>query len=128
MHTGWYPPFFLALIEHAALKCNCWLYQAIAQHLLEQGTDSFDMVYFTRRGSRSALAAAMQDGGAEMHVLDHDDLEGSRRLIAAQHIDILIYLALPTEKFTVLLSYSRLAPIQIHYGKDNVYCRQGATW
>ena len=31
-------------------------------------------------------------------------------------MDILLYIALPTEKFTVLLSHMRLAPIQISFG------------
>ena len=46
--------------------------------------------------------------------IDHLDLEGARRLIAAERVDILLYMALPTEKFTTFLSQSRLAPVQVH--------------
>lgn len=38
-------------------------------------------------------------------------------------MDILLYIALPTEKFTVLLSHMRLAPIQIAFG-DMIMCAE----
>ena len=41
------------------------------------------------------------------------DLDGTRRAIASERLDVLLYLALPTEKFTVFLSAARLAPVQV---------------
>lgn len=50
-----------------------------------------------------------------MKYLDND-IASSINMIGVTKADIIIYLALPTEKFTVLLSYHRLAPIQIQFG------------
>lgn len=41
----------------------------------------------------------------------------SKNVILSASVDILLYIALPTEKFTVLLSNMRLVPIQIAFGK-----------
>jgi hypothetical protein len=49
--------------------------------------------------------------------LDHTKLTASSEAIKSRDLDILLYLALPTEKFSLFLSYMRLAPIQIQFGK-----------
>jgi len=43
-------------------------------------------------------------------------VQAAREAIAAADVDILLYLALPTEKFTFLLAHARLAPVQLQYG------------
>jgi hypothetical protein len=43
----------------------------------------------------------------------HDDLDGTRAAVVGEQLDVLLYLALPTEKFTVFISAARLAPIQV---------------
>ena len=48
-----------------------------------------------------------------MVIIDHMDLDGTRNMIASERLDVLLYLALPTEKFTVFLSAARLAPVQV---------------
>jgi hypothetical protein len=40
----------------------------------------------------------------------------TQQLIAAENIDVLMYVALPTERITVLLSMLRLAPVQVQFG------------
>jgi hypothetical protein len=48
--------------------------------------------------------------------INQNDLIESRNIIANSMLDILIYLALPTEKFTYLLSHSRLVKTQVVFG------------
>ena len=48
-----------------------------------------------------------------MVIIDHMDLDGTRNTLAQERLDVLLYLALPTEKFTVFLSAARLAPVQV---------------
>ena len=53
-------------------------------------------------------------------ILILDDTPGklaeTREMVASQELDILLYIALPTEKFTSFLSHARLSPIQIVFG------------
>lgn len=45
--------------------------------------------------------------------VEHDDLDGTRAAVVGEQLDVLLYLALPTEKFTVFISAARLAPVQV---------------
>ena len=49
--------------------------------------------------------------------MGHDDLDGTRAAVVEEQLDVLLYLALPTEKFTVFISAARLAPIQVRSRK-----------
>ena len=81
--------------------------------------DAFDIVYFQRVESQSIFSHLMRGVASSVVTLDHQKgLEFNRQLIANQHIDILLYTALPTEKFTTFLSIARLAPIQIQFGTN----------
>jgi hypothetical protein len=80
----------------------------------------FEFVYFDRDSPSTATAEEMRRVASRIVYIDHNDLNVTRHTIAAERIDILLYLALPTEKFTVLLSQARLATLQIQYGNIQI--------
>jgi len=79
-------------------------------------TGILELVYFDRNSFSTATAEEMRRSSREVVFMDFDNLETTKERILSQKLDALLYLALPTEKFTVLLSQARLAPIQIQYG------------
>lgn len=83
---------------------------------------TFELVFFVRPSSRTVFSAKMREVAKEVIILDPDKgVDAARHLIAEQDLDILLYIALPTEKFTTLLSMSRLATIQLHFGIGHPY-------
>lgn len=75
-----------------------------------------DIIFFDRTNLNTQFAAVMRDIATEVIEVDQFNCNASARLIREANVDILLYIALPTEKFTVLLSHMRLAPIQISFG------------
>lgn len=67
----------------------------------------FEIVFFDRPGLHTAFAATMRDIAVKTIMLKTHDLSASRDLIADAAVDVLLYLALPTEKFSYLLAHSR---------------------
>jgi len=86
-------------------------------------TGILELVYFDRNSFSTATAEEMRRSSREVVFMDFDNLETTKERILSQKLDALLYLALPTEKFTVLLSQARLAPIQIQYGVSNLWYR-----
>ena len=72
-----------------------------------------ELILFNRPNAVSLFSQEVSAVASKIIFISHLDLEGSRSLIADEKLDILLYMALPTEKFTTLLSLARLAPIQV---------------
>lgn len=77
---------------------------------------SLDLVFFDRPHLRSEFSEVMRRRSAEVIMLREHDVPASARAIVSAHLDVLLYIALPTEKYTVLLSQFRLAKTQIVFG------------
>ena len=78
----------------------------------------YHFVYFRRPDSATTFNVRMEELSQETVTLDNNpgNLELSRELIVAQRLDVIIFIALATEKFTVFLSQARLATVQIQFG------------
>lgn len=74
------------------------------------------VVYFERPDSILAFTEIMRQTSTTVLSLNVNNLTSSQELIDRARVDVLLYLALPTEKFTFLLGHARLAPIQIQFG------------
>jgi hypothetical protein len=70
-------------------------------------TPRIQIVFFDRPGLRTVFAEAMRSVAVRVVLLDVTNLETSRERVAAQQVDILLYLALPTEKFSYMMAHSR---------------------
>ena len=77
--------------------------------------DSIELVTFDWPNSPLVFTARMGDIGRIVD-LQENDIELSTSLITQEDVDVLVYLALPTDKLTFMLSLTRLAPIQVQYG------------
>ena len=92
------------------------------QHILTEltyavlPTIKLDLYFFTRNGMDTVFASALKNVSIETYVLDESDIKFSTGIISDVQLDILLYIALPTERFTVTMAHYRLAPIQIQYG------------
>jgi len=78
----------------------------------------YHFIYFRRPDSATTFNVRMEELSQETVTLDNNpgNLELSRELIVAQRLDVIIFIALATEKFTVFLSQARLATVQIQFG------------
>jgi hypothetical protein len=78
----------------------------------------FEFVFFAREGSRTVFTATVFNLSERTYNLDHDQgsLEYNRAMLAAERLDVLLYIALPTEKLTWFLSHGRVAPVQVVFG------------
>lgn len=74
------------------------------------------IVFFDRPTLGTVFGEMMREVAKEIHMLDEHDVKVSREIIANAKVDVLLYLAVPTGKFTYILSFSRLAPVQIQLG------------
>ena len=96
---------------------------SLLTHIDKNGveTQDFCFVYFRRPDSATTFNKRMEEISQETVTVSHDpgQHEISRELILAQRLDILFYMALPTEKFTIFLSQARLATTQIQFGKHD---------
>lgn len=55
--------------------------------------------------------------GIPVIIFDEMSLEESKNVIGRERVDVLLFLAVPTEKLTFSLSSFKLAPIQIQFGR-----------
>ena len=83
-----------------------------------EGIRDYDLVFFRRKDTRTVFSAVLSENAQQIIELQDNpgNLEINRNLIADAQLDILVYIALPTEKFTSYLSHSRLAPVQVVFG------------
>jgi len=72
-----------------------------------------ELVFFCRVDPVTVFSEVMQRVAAKVVFIDHRDLAGAQTAIAEEKLDVLLFIALPTEKFTVFLSAARLAPVQV---------------
>ena len=75
-----------------------------------------EVIFFDLQESTTVFADLMHTHSKESFVLDLNEIHSSAELIAGQNLDILMYVALPTEKFTYFLAHMRLAPVQLQFG------------
>jgi len=75
--------------------------------VFEKLTAAIDLVYFDRADSTTAISEFMKTISRETRLIDSQNLDSSREVIATAKVDILLYLALPTEKYTFLLAHAR---------------------
>lgn len=78
----------------------------------------FHFVYFRRPDSATVFNEIMEGLSEETVTLDPTpgNHEICREIIVALRLDILVFMALPTEKFTIFLSQARLATTQVQFG------------
>mmetsp|Transcript_20574 Transcript_20574/g.29475 ORF Transcript_20574/g.29475 Transcript_20574/m.29475 type:complete len:739 (-) Transcript_20574:1119-3335(-) len=76
----------------------------------------FHIIFFDRPNLNTVFAESLRMISSTHIVLDPNNLDISKSLIANAAVDILLYLSLSTEKFSFLLGHARLAPVQIQYG------------
>ena len=69
---------------------------------------SLDLVFFDRHDLNNDFAHIARQRASEIIVLNEFDVVASATAIREAAVDVLLYIALPTEKFTVLLSQFRL--------------------
>lgn len=76
-----------------------------------------EFIFFTRPAMNTVFASTIAALARETYTLDEFNIEKSVQLIRdVARPDMLLYLALPTERFTLTLAHYRLAPIQMQYG------------
>ena len=89
-------------------------------HVGPDGTQlsDYELIFFGRPNSQTVFSSTlMRVSQRSLELLEiPGNLERNRQIIVAEHIDILLYIALPTEKLTSFLAHSRLAPVQIVFG------------
>lgn len=78
----------------------------------------FEFIFFAREGSRTVFTAVVNSLSERTYTLDHGQgaLGINRAMIASERLDVLLYIALPTEKLSWFLSQARLAPVQVVFG------------
>ena len=78
----------------------------------------FHFVYLRRTDSATVFNNKMEAIAHETITLDNNpgNHELCRQTIVALRLDVLMFIALPTEKFTVFLAQARLATTQIQFG------------
>ncbi len=69
-----------------------------------------DAVFFDRTGLHTVFAETMRGIAVQTVLLDQNDVSTSMQRVAEAAVDVLLYLALPTEKFSYLLAHARWAP------------------
>lgn len=67
----------------------------------------FDLIFFDRQGLNTVFAEEMRFLAAEIHLIDNNNLVRSQSVIMNAKVDILLYLAIPTEKITYFLAHAR---------------------
>jgi hypothetical protein len=67
----------------------------------------FELVFFDRPNLDTVFALAMRKIAVKTLVFDVNDVEHARGAIRDEDLDVLLYMALPTEKFSVFLAQSR---------------------
>jgi hypothetical protein len=75
-----------------------------------------ELVFFDRERLNNHFAAVLRRRATEVIVLKESDLVVSAQSIFEAKVDVLMYISLPTEKYTVFLSQFRLAKTQIVFG------------
>ena len=83
---------------------------------------SLDIIFFDRMGLDNEFSRILRRRAKEVYILDGNDVLASARTISQANTDVLLYIALPTEKFTILLSQFRLAKVQVVFGMSKVLC------
>lgn len=81
-----------------------------------QGKKPIDIIFIDRPGLNTVFALEMRNIAVKTVVIKEEDIDWSIQKILDLNLDVLLYLALPTEKFSALTSLTRLAPIQLFYG------------
>jgi hypothetical protein len=77
---------------------------------------NLELVFFDRERLNNHFAAVLRRRATEVIVLKESDLVVSAQSIFEAKVDVLMYISLPTEKYTVFLSQFRLAKTQIVFG------------
>ena len=101
--------------EHEANSSPGNVLTRLFELLGTEHSESFEFVFFIRKGSNTVFSYVTASMSSTVLVLDDSPgrLAETREMVAAQALDVLLYIALPTEKFTSFLSHSRLAPVQV---------------
>lgn len=102
--------------EHVGNTSPGLTMQSVFQHIFTEHGNEFELVFFDRPGLITVFGYEMRLLASEIVFLLVDDFSKTAELIANTHLDIIIYLALPSDKQTYLLSGARLAPIGIQIG------------
>jgi hypothetical protein len=96
--------------------------QSVLEYLGREFIDYFTIIFFDRFPSLpTSFGYAMREIanlslGGGIFTLVPDQIAASATIIQQATIDILLYMALPTDKLTYMLAHQRLATIQIQIG------------
>jgi hypothetical protein len=74
------------------------------------------VIFFDRSDLNTLFSSWMKEVAKEVIMISSENLYSSQQQILSSSIDILLYLALPTDKMTYFLAHQRLAPIQMVTG------------
>lgn len=109
---------FLYYIEYYSNSSpGLCIHEVLKKLILQYQGKEFQLLFFYRDDSANTIfEKEMRELSYQSIKINQNDLIESRNIIANSMLDILIYLALPTEKFTFLLSQSRLVKIQVVFG------------
>jgi hypothetical protein len=90
--------------------------QSIFQYLSIHYSLTMSFVFFDRGTMPTVFAGAMRDIATVTVNINEESVSEAAKIIAAQDLDVLIYLALPTNKLCFALAHTRLASVQILAG------------
>lgn len=101
--------------------CIVEIFSRLQLECAEEDSDSvnctsLDIVFFDRPWLRNDFASVLRSRAREVITLIETDVVASAAFVQEADVDVLLYIALPTEKFTVLLSQYRLAKTQVVFG------------
>jgi hypothetical protein len=66
-----------------------------------------NVIYFEREGSTSTIGDFIGQQSTEVFYLNTHNLMESRAIVSSADLDVLLYLAIGTEKFSYFLAHSR---------------------
>ncbi len=85
------------------------LFRGLVEHLSKE---PFEVIVFRLPGSADEMSEAFNQAANQVVRLDQN-LERDQKKIAAQELDILLYLEIGMDPYTYFLSFARLAPVQV---------------
>eukprot|EP00981_Chlorochromonas_danica_P006528 scaffold1420_cov182-Ochromonas_danica.AAC.6 len=84
--------------------------------LAKRWKERINLIFFDRYGLITVAADRIRSAAQEVIVLNDQHLSSAVEAIGRADIDVLLFMALGTEKFSFLLSHFRLAPVQVVIG------------
>jgi hypothetical protein len=94
-------------IEHFGNSSPGLCIDFVIEQLILQFGEEVDLIFFDRPGLNTVFADRMRTIAKESYPIPQQDVFASQTLIAQVYVDILLYMAIPTDKITYMLAHSR---------------------